>query len=339
MNTQIKAAFNQIKADETLVNKTQIFLQNKLNESDLEMQQSISVLGRLTAKARKIAEVCSQLPLKDLAVACLLVLMLGGGAGAYTYYQTPSTYLSVDINPSVELGINAFEIVVSAQAFNNDGKVILNNLDITGRDVDDAVQVLMKSAVDKGYIADDGSTVVSLTSECDDKITAAQIEKSAKIGAKQAMRDETKKTRVVTARVPLQMHSEATAKGITAGKLHLIKQLQQEMPEATVDQYKDISVKEILDTINAAHNKAIVDLQNEQPQKVLKVQDGLGNKINIDKSGVKGTNSGLDLKYKVDVKPGSGKVDLDMQGYKVYVDEHGVKVNTPEGIDIDVSSE
>lgn len=338
MNTQIKAAFNQIKADENLINTTQIFLQNKLNESDLEMQKSTSMPGRLTAKVGKIAGFCSRLPLKGLAVACLLVFVLGGGAGAYSYYQTPLTYLSVDINPSIELGINAFEIVVSAKAYNDDGKVILSNLDITGRDVDNAVQGLMKSAADKGYIADDGSTVVSLTSESDDKMTAAEIEKSAETGAKQAIRDEGKRTRVVTARVPLKVHSEAAAIGITAGKLHLIKQLQQEVPEATVDQYKDLSVKEILDTINAAHNNEIINLQNDQPQKVLKVNDGLGNRINIDKSGVDGTNSQLDLKYKVDVKPGSGKVDLDMKGYKVYVDENGVKVNTPQGIEIDVSS-
>ena len=41
------------------------------------------------------------------AAACLVVAVTG-----YAYYETPVDYLSLDINPSVELGVNAFQRVV-----------------------------------------------------------------------------------------------------------------------------------------------------------------------------------------------------------------------------------
>ena len=58
---------------------------------------------------------------KKLPVLIALALILAGFTGVYAY-QKPVSFVSLDINPSMELGVNVFDVVVSAKAYNNDGK-------------------------------------------------------------------------------------------------------------------------------------------------------------------------------------------------------------------------
>jgi hypothetical protein len=41
--------------------------------------------------------------------------------GGYAFYNTPINYVSFDVNPSVELGLNFFDKVVSCEACNEEG--------------------------------------------------------------------------------------------------------------------------------------------------------------------------------------------------------------------------
>ena len=56
------------------------------------------------------------------AAVCLFFLACAGG---YFVYSRPVSYISIDVNPSIELGINCFGRVVSAAAYNEDGEEIL----------------------------------------------------------------------------------------------------------------------------------------------------------------------------------------------------------------------
>ena len=50
---------------------------------------------------------------KNIALALLVGVILSLAGGGYAYAKTPVAYVSMDINPSVELGVNAFDKVVS----------------------------------------------------------------------------------------------------------------------------------------------------------------------------------------------------------------------------------
>lgn len=72
-----------------------------------------------------------------LGLAAATVLSLGGGTYAYAK-TTPAAYVSVDINPSVELGVNSFGKVISAQAYNEDGQKVLEGTNLVNFDVEKA---------------------------------------------------------------------------------------------------------------------------------------------------------------------------------------------------------
>lgn len=237
MITNFKSALNKIKAEEELVKKTEKYLKDTLLKNEKPKTNDYISWGGFYMKK------------KFLVAASLAVLCLGGSTGAYAYYQTPVSYLSIDINPSVELGINAFDKVVQVEAYNEDGEKILEEVDIVGSDVTEAVAELVSSADNNGYIAEDGSTVVSVTTETDNEEVATELETVAEEGVNSALEETEKEVVVHKDNVALARRDEARKLGITPGKLNLIQKLQAVDPDATVEEYKDASVKEIMKTI------------------------------------------------------------------------------------------
>ena len=55
-----------------------------------------------------------------IALAACLVLAAVGLMGSRLYFEE-TAFVGIDVNPSIELGINRFDIVVSAKAYNEDG--------------------------------------------------------------------------------------------------------------------------------------------------------------------------------------------------------------------------
>lgn len=179
----------------------------------------------------------------------VFLFVVGGSTGVYAYCKTPVSYVSLDINPSVELGINAFGKVVKSEGYNDDGKKVLEGLDLTNDNVKEAVKTVIDSVSDNGYIASDGSTVVSVTSETDNPELATELQNLSEEGANEALDENNKEAVVEKDNVPLSLNKEARELGITPGKLNLIRKLQEVDPSATIEQYKDASVKTIMKTI------------------------------------------------------------------------------------------
>ncbi len=66
---------------------------------------------------------------KTFATACAALLLAIGITG-YSWTKTPVSYISIDVNPSIELSLNRFGRVVSATAFNAEGRKILETLSL-----------------------------------------------------------------------------------------------------------------------------------------------------------------------------------------------------------------
>lgn len=62
-----------------------------------------------------------------LAAACMVVVLLLGMNG-YSWFLAPVSYVSIDVNPSVELALNKLDRVVSATAYNKQGEELLKGM-------------------------------------------------------------------------------------------------------------------------------------------------------------------------------------------------------------------
>lgn len=97
-----------------------------------------------------------------LVAACLLLLL---GTGTYSVYRKPVSYISIDVNPSIELGINRFGKVVSAEAYNEDGRNILQHVSVRNISYMQAIDRLLTDESDLLYLQEDSLLVFTVISD------------------------------------------------------------------------------------------------------------------------------------------------------------------------------
>lgn len=123
MERLLKEAFDGIQADDSLKEETQ--------HAVLQAMRS----GGRGAKRRRPRWILAL----ALAACCLLAL----GVGGHQLYFTPTTVLSIDINPSMEMDINRFGRVISLNGYNDDGVALAAELNVENKSYSDAVDALM----------------------------------------------------------------------------------------------------------------------------------------------------------------------------------------------------
>jgi hypothetical protein len=183
------------------------------------------------------------------AVATVAACAIIGGGG-YTYYNNPVNYVSFDLNPSIELGINAFDRVVSAEAYNDDGSLILADNKLRNMKLADALDTLVAAVDEQGYIAPDGSSVIAVTAESADEQTAAELQAQCEERLNLSL-----STREIAANIyadcsNLQLRTAARELGISPGKYRLIEILRTLDSSVTVEQLRNTRISEIMARIN-----------------------------------------------------------------------------------------
>lgn len=102
-----------------------------------------------------------------LAAICLLFLL---GVGGYIGYNKPVSYISMDVNPSIELAINRYGKVISAEAYNRDGQNILQHLSLKNRPYVQAIRALLEDEISGGFLTENATLVFTIISDSPDAI-------------------------------------------------------------------------------------------------------------------------------------------------------------------------
>ena len=139
MNERIKSAFDSVKAEDELKEKT---------------------LSYIAARAEKTRHGFRAMRLATL-LACLVLVIL---AGSWAWFS-PSATISVDINPSLELWINRFDKVVQVVGWNDDGRELAAALDIKYMDYDRALEQIMDSEKVSSLLSGDGVMTLAVVGD------------------------------------------------------------------------------------------------------------------------------------------------------------------------------
>jgi len=177
-----------------------------------------------------------------VALAACAVLAVGG----YAYCSTAVNYVSFDINPSIELGINAFNKVVSVEAYNDDGSDLILETDVIGMPIKQAINLLVKEAVDQGYMADDGSTVISVTAESNNEEDAADLQEESEDGVSEALLTKNIQAIVYANCSSLELRTKAKELGISPGKYKLIAILCELDPSINPEDCRYMKITDII---------------------------------------------------------------------------------------------
>ncbi|HEX3031807.1 MAG TPA: anti-sigma factor domain-containing protein [Bacillota bacterium] len=92
--------------------------------------------------------------------ACLLLVIAGLFAIQLPASAEPAAYVSVDINPSLELAVDSAYKVIGFKALNEDAKRLMQDIEYENKDVYQVLSMVLQKAVDLQYVAPSKSNLV-----------------------------------------------------------------------------------------------------------------------------------------------------------------------------------
>ncbi|MEX1376045.1 MAG: hypothetical protein AB1Z23_01100 [Eubacteriales bacterium] len=181
------------------------------------------------------------------AAAAILVLLCGGLVYAYT---VPQNYISIDVNPGIELEVNSFDKVVRAIGTNDDGVQILNQLELKNMSVEQALRLIISQEVLQGYIDPDkgNSILISVYNKSEENLNVFRERVTNEI--ENMFRETNVEAQIIVVNVDEDIINEAEELGVTAGKLALVKAYNSyEETNRTQEELMNMSVHDILSTL------------------------------------------------------------------------------------------
>ncbi|PKK96462.1 MAG: hypothetical protein CVV58_06220 [Tenericutes bacterium HGW-Tenericutes-3] len=145
-------------------------------------------------------------------------------AGCSSTVSASEAYVTIDINPSIELVVSPREKVLYANPLNEDGEVLLANLDLIGLNLDDAIDLIIAESINLGFIdVDSDETVVSVSSICENAELGETIRDRVKENINQAFMNRAMMGRAQDKGFTDEFILEAEGYGVTPGFLALAK--------------------------------------------------------------------------------------------------------------------
>ncbi len=221
---------------------------DKILSSCQQMEPEVAEIPE-ARKGRKIAMTKKKnttIGILSIAVAAVLVLLIGGYSILNGGGRVDSVIL-LDVNPSLSISINDKERVLSVTALNEDAKVILGDMDLEGTTLEVAVNALIGSMLQKGYLGDaQNSILVSVENQDASRGAALQQRVSAQIA--EALRTDSMDGAVLSQTVAADdasLKALAEQYGISIGKASLIQEVIAQDGTLTFEALAPMTINEI----------------------------------------------------------------------------------------------
>ena len=158
------------------------------------------------------------------AAACLALVVAAGGGGWYLQNNTVASVVSLDVNPSVTLNVNSKEKVLSAVPVNQDGGDILAGMDLTGVQLDVAMNAIVGALLTQGYV-DELANSILITVEDDDAGRGARLQQELTDQADAILANTSVNGAILSQTIQnsQQLQQLSDSYGITTGKAALIQ--------------------------------------------------------------------------------------------------------------------
>lgn len=223
--------------------------------------QRVTLTPRMQAERQRPQAARKRAPFWiSVAAALLLVAGVGGTAG-YAYY-TPYAYVSLDVNPSVEMTLNRFLRVLSIRAVNDAGAEIVEDLDLHSlqyASVETAVETTVSRIMESDYVAQGADNYVVIAARAGSDAGSEALAQTATQGVQAAQGVDGGELMVVSFTVTEDEVEEAHAQDVTPGKMRIVQTLEDAIDdEASVDRAYWLQ-QPVRDILNERDNQRLAD--------------------------------------------------------------------------------
>lgn len=197
---------------------------------------------------------------RTLLMACFFAIFIG--IFGWKWYHQTITLVSIDVNPSIELGLNQWDHVVSIKILNQEAKEIVKGLSLKYKSYKKVVELLLLSKEMESYLQEEPEMVISIMTKEEKEyeiLTDLQLTIDTIISSME-------NSVVVSCHLVNQTCvKEAHRYGITAGKYELIMKLIEMDDILQIEDYISYSIYEI----QADIQKKIQEIQQEENANII----------------------------------------------------------------------
>lgn len=220
MDNRMKEALDQVHASQALKARTRR-----------------QVLQAMEAQRKPTRAVWK--PICALA-ACLLLVVVG--LGGYRFYFTPTSVISIDINPSLEVDVNRLGRVIGLHGYNEDGEAFVATLDVLHHSYQQAVDEILGSETILDCLNQGGFlsvSVVELSGNQGEEITAYVSDCTSG------------HHNVSCSTISSHEAHEAHHVGLSYGKYEIYLQILAYDPDFTPEEANDMTMRELRDLLTS----------------------------------------------------------------------------------------
>ena len=157
-----------------------------------------------------------------------------------------ASVVSLDVNPSIQLQVSKNEKVLSAEALNEDARVILDGMDLKGTQLKVAVNAIVGSLLQNGYL-DRLSSAILISVEDDDAQRAAHLESDLTAEVGTALENASAGAAILSQILSMDtgLQAQAQSSSISVGKAAMIRDIQSLNSQLDFDALSALSVEEL----------------------------------------------------------------------------------------------
>ena len=185
--------------------------------------------------------------------------------------EAAGTYVSIDINPSIEFIVDENDIVISFNLLNEDAEIICVDVDFVGMNIEDAAALFIELATKGGYIdvtSDDNAVLITVIGD-DETELEEQLTKELKerirnrvmnfmainyINGEVLTEDFTQKDLI----------AQAEELGVSPGKLKLVLLAQTIDEDLSLEDGLAMSVRDLMKIVREYHQEKISQITDEE---------------------------------------------------------------------------
>jgi hypothetical protein len=212
---------------------------------------------------------------RNLLLLTILMIFSVVAFGIYYYLgQQAVKFVTIDINPSVELAVDNNDEVVEVIPLNEDADIMLVNLELEGLTLDEATTEIIDEATEIGYIdeySEDNTVLVSVVAEEDDE--RIELEEKVLNVVNSHIEKRGIGMLVFTQEVTDEMKEEAESYGITNGKMLMIDRAVLLNEELDKEELVEMSIKDIQGEIKEVMEERVKQIKQETENMVQHLMD------------------------------------------------------------------
>lgn len=195
-----------------------------------------------------------------LPIAAAFLLVFTGAFGVWQFQagRAVASTVSLDVNPSIEIKVNKNEKVLAVEPRNEDAKTIIGEMDFKGSNLDVAINALIGSMLQKGYITELANSIL-ISVDNKNAAEAARLQEKLSAEIDNLLHTDTFDGSVLSQTVTASdtLTQQAESNNISTGKAQLINKITELNPQRTFEELAGLSINELNLIISSLQPEAV----------------------------------------------------------------------------------